>query len=312
MRSRAIASIYLLASVISIGASSPLLADPAQWKVQYSQKIYDLLPPEIKESKVIRIVGAPHAPEMIVEENGKVAGMQGDFSEALEKLLNIKVQHEVTKSLPAALLGIESGRYEIQMAGVGSNAEVVQKFDTIDWRENAPNYMWVRGKAKSVTALTDMCGSRVGTPKGGTMFRITTQLVERCEKEGKPKLELLTYDDENLALLAMRAGRIDYEGNGTATNLYMAKQAEKDGASPLDTYAARAEFGITYVGSPVSKQRPQLRDAMLAAYEAMFASGDMKTMIGKWGVESTLLPQPGINLQVRCPVETPKPKGCIN
>jgi polar amino acid transport system substrate-binding protein len=303
---------FTLAFAVTANLGGPIHAQGNSWKVQFSQPIFDMLPADIKQSKIVRLVGAPHAPEMIVDESGKVSGVQGDFGEALEQLLNIKVEHGITKSLPAALLGIEAGRYELQMSGISTNAEIAQKFDMIDWRQNAPGYMWVRGKAKPLTGVIDMCGTRVGTPKGGTMLRVTTQLAERCEKEGKPKLELLTFDDENLALLAMRAGRIDYEGNGAATNLYIAKQAEKDGAAPLDTYAARAEFGASYVGSPVSKSRPELRDAMLAAFQALFDSGDMKAMVAKWGVESTMLPAPGINLQLRCPAETPKPKGCVD
>ena len=105
----------------------------------------------------------------------------------------------------------------------------------------------------------------------------------RCEqgprrRRGKPKIDIQTFQKDTDAFQQLSLGRVDaYSGDSPVCAYYAAKSGGKFevGGSPILPIP---------IGIAVNKSDTQLRDAVKAAIDGMYADGTLKSIVDKWGM----------------------------
>jgi len=62
---------------------------------------------------------------------GALAVSRADFGRVLERLLGLRGEHEGVKALPASLLGIQTGRFDMQFPAIIDTPEIEKRLDMI-------------------------------------------------------------------------------------------------------------------------------------------------------------------------------------
>jgi polar amino acid transport system substrate-binding protein len=112
-------------------------------------------------------------------------------------------------------------------------------------------------------------------------------LAPQCKAAGKPEATVQLYDNNANCIQAILAGRADTYINDVNT----VDQAVK--AYPDKLEKATAVTLPYFVGIGVPKDKPDFRDAVMAALVAIQKSGAQSELLKKWGlgVENLATPQ---------------------
>lgn len=293
-------STNLAASALTLAialAAAPALAQQPQAKIP-TQKVDEALRARLPEA--IRKAGAMTAvnsgsfpPYEIVSDTRTMTGASADLSDALGELLGVKINHETVNGLAGILAGIKSGRYQLAIGPIGDFPDRQQANDFVDFVKEYVVFAVAKGNPKKINELSDACGTKVAVMAAGSAERVIKAQAERCEKEGKPKLEVQSYPDQPTSILSVRSGRADAFFSSQAPLTYFVQQA--DGQLELAATGKANGFDDLYQGSVVPKDS-ELGKVVLDGYKKLFENGAYAAIMKKWGLEGNMIPAPGLNL----------------
>ena len=113
-------------------------------------------------------------------------------------------------------------------------------------------------------------------------------MIAPCKAEGKPEPTLQLYDNNANCIQAILAGRADTYVNDVNT----VDQAVKANPDKLEKAVA---VTIPYsVGIAVPKDKPKFREAVMAAMNEIYKSGDQAALLKKWELDPANLKEPGL------------------
>jgi polar amino acid transport system substrate-binding protein len=213
-------------------------------------------------------------------------GIDAELRSALSEVLGVTVEG-VPTSIPQSLVGLETGKYNVLLTGIGDTKEREESgFSFVNYMYDKLAYV-VRKDSPPVKSLTDLCGKKLGTVTGAVTFPSTMQ--ETCEKEGKPKIEPVEFPEDSALSLALQSNRIEaYVGQ-------LAQAAEQARQGSEINYTPAPELGELLLGIAVMKNETQLQNALLKGVEAIQANGSYQKIFKKWGVQELEEDSPGIN-----------------
>jgi polar amino acid transport system substrate-binding protein len=134
-----------------------------------------------------------------------------------------------------------------------------------------------KGNPKKITSLDSLCGVTVAAAAGTyEATKLVPEQNEKCTAAGKPTIDLLTVQNTDNSIQAIRSGRAD---------IYL---TEAGSARELAKADATLETAITVdlpimVGFPIAKDNSMLRDAVLDAMQVIQKSGVQKKLLDFWG-----------------------------
>ena len=240
------------------------------------------LPARIKENgDILRIaVNATYPPmESRDPANNALVGFDIDLGNALAKQLGVKLEWQ-DGTFAQLIPSLQTGRADMILSGISDLPARRDNMDFIDYLNSGAEFYTLQ--ASDIKIMDDLCGKKVGTVRSTNYpNNITAWSAEHCEKPGKPAIEGVGVDRMPLVHTELQQGRIDAAVQGSET-LPALMQAE-----PNVYRLVGAPFTKNYQGIAFAKIDTALRDAVLAALQALYADGTYTALIKKWDLEAS-------------------------
>ncbi|MBQ6517863.1 MAG: transporter substrate-binding domain-containing protein [Anaerolineaceae bacterium] len=201
-------------------------------------------------------------------EEDELVGYDTEVGQAIAKRLGVEARF-VEGPWDGLLAGLEVGRYDIMINGVGITEERQKKYDFSDpYAYNKPVVI-VRADDDRIQSMEDLKGKR-------TANTITSLFAETAEKFGA---EVIGVDDLNQTIELVLSGRIDATLN-TEVTYFEYKNAHPDANLKIAAYGD----DVTEIGIPVRKgeETVTLLKAINDALADMAETGELSELSLKY------------------------------
>lgn len=201
-------------------------------------------------------------------EDDELVGYDVEVGKALAERLGVKPNF-VEGPWDGLLAGLEVGRYDIMINGVGITEERQKKYDfSVPYAYNKPVVI-VRGDYDEIHTMEDLKGKK-------TANTITSLFAETAEKYGA---NVIGVDDLNQTLELVLSGRIDATLN-TEVTFFEYMRAHPEANLKIAAYGE----DVTEIGIPLRKgeEIATLKEAINAALADMAESGVLTELSEKY------------------------------
>ena len=224
---------------------------------------------KIKDAGVINVgLEGTYPPFSFVDADGKLAGFEVEFSEALAKELGVKVKLQPTK-WDGILAALESKRLDAVINQVTISEERKKKYDFSEpYTVSGIQALVLTKKAAelNIKSAADLAGKKVGVGLGTN--------YEQWLKDNQPKAIIKTYDDDPTKFQDLRVGRIDAILIDRLAALEYAKKAK-------DTTVTSEAFSRQESGIALRKGEPELLAAVNKAIEKLRLAEQLRYLDGR-------------------------------
>lgn len=224
---------------------------------------------KIKSSGTINVgLEGTYPPFSFVGEDGKLAGFEVEFSEALAKELGVKAKLQPTK-WDGILAALESKRLDVVINQVTISEERKKKYDFSEpYTISGIQAMTGKKDAGKFPTPESLTGKKVGVGLGTN--------YEQWLKENVPGAIVKTYDDDPTKFQDLMSGRTDAILVDRLAALEMVKKTGDKLA------ASGAPFSRQEAGIAVRKGEPELVAAINAAIDKLRADGSLAKLSQKY------------------------------
>jgi len=224
---------------------------------------------KIKDAGVINVgLEGTYPPFSYVDENGKLAGFEVEFSEALAQKLGVKVKLQPTK-WDGILAALESKRLDAVVNQVTISEERKKKYDfSVPYTVSGIQALTQKKDQGKFKTAADLGGHKVGVGLGTN--------YEQWLKDNVPTAIIKTYDDDPTKYQDLRVGRIEAILVDRLAAFELIKKTN-------DTLAVSgAPFSRQEAGIALRKGEPELLAAVNKAIEELRADGTLKKLSEKY------------------------------
>ena len=279
-RTAALAAVLVGGSLLSVGAQ----AAPAGCAA-LAEKY-----PDWKGKTLVNAIN-PHTPgyEAIdPKDPSKYVGFDIDLGEEIGECLGFKLTYKAV-TFAALLTTLASGQADIVISDIYATEERAKAGDFITYSKVFDGVLVAKGNPKKITGInTTMCGAAAAENTGYVEVPLVQALIPQCKADGKPEPTLQLYDNNANCIQAILAGRADTYVNDVNT----VDQAVKANPDKLEKALA---VTIPYsVGIAVPKDKPEFRDAVLAALIEVQKAGIHMDLLKKWELDVNNFKEPDI------------------
>lgn len=236
--------------------------------------ITQLVPAKYKTAPVVIGTTATMPPvESVDSVTSQVVGIEPDLARAIAKKLDIKIEIQ-NVAFDGLLVGMQAGRFDIAMAGLGDTVQRQQAMDFVDWYASGLQFIVLNGNPKKVAELDTLCGLVLGAPRASSPYRQLEAIVKDCASKETP---LLATETSPAGLLLVKTKRVD----AFAVDSVAAPNYAK--ANPELELVPGQHFPLVR-GVAFAKSNGGLRDAWQAGLKAVVDSGEYDEILKRWGV----------------------------
>ena len=238
---------------------------------------------------------ASYAPDEFFDTDNKtIIGMDVDLGHAIGDVLGLKFNF-VNATFGGIIGGIASGRFDIGMSSFTDNKDREKTVDFVDYFQAGASIFVAAASTDSFTTLDQLCGKAVSVEKGTTEVDDATAASKTCVTEGKAKINMLVFDDQNQTNLAVISGRAVASLADTQVANYQVKQTGGK-VKVTGDYLAPAPYGIA-IARP-TRAAPGTGPMTKPIYDALkklFDTGVYMQILNKWGIAPGAIAAPKIN-----------------
>ena len=270
------AAVALLGSLAACGGSSESSApDPAEGESESA------LPKDIADRGVLRVAtAAAYPPDQFVDESTKeVTGWSPDLLREAAERLGVTVEF-VDIEFAGILPGVQSGKFDIGSSSFAVTEERTQAADFVTYSQTGDTLLVAKGNPKDLS-FEALCGLSVGVTRGSVSEFAAQDVSETCADDGADTVDIQAFPNQNGAILALDAGRVDAVIASLTVNAYLAQQSNDKFDATSSVLSTRT------VGYAVRKGSDELAQALLTTLQEMKEDGSYDEILGKWGVEGT-------------------------
>ena len=233
----------------------------------------------------------PHTPgyeAVDPKDPDKYVGFDIDLGEQIGECLGFKLTYKAV-TFAALLTTLSSGQADIVISDIYATKERAKAADFITYSKVFDGVLVAKGNPKKITGInTSLCGAAAAENTGFVEVPLVQDLAPTCKTEGKPEPTLQLYDNNANCIQAILAGRADTYVNDVNT----VDQAVKANPDKLEKAIA---VTIPYsVGIAVPKDKPEFRDAVMAALIALQKDGTHMALLKKWDLDVNNFKEPDI------------------
>lgn len=224
---------------------------------------------KIKSSGTISVgLEGTYPPFSFVGEDGKLAGFEVEFSQALAKQLGVTAKLQPTK-WDGILAALESKRLDVVINQVTISEERKKKYDfSQPYTLSGIQALTQKKDADKFPTPESLSGKKVGVGLGTN--------YEQWLKEHVPGAVVKTYDDDPTKFQDLMAGRTDVILVDRLAALEMVKKTNDKLAASGKAFS-RQEAGIA-----IRKGEPELVAAVNTAIDKLRADGTLATLSQKY------------------------------
>jgi polar amino acid transport system substrate-binding protein len=233
----------------------------------------------------------PHTPgyEAIdPKDPNKYVGFDIDLGEQIGECLGFTLTYKAV-TFAALLTTLSSGQADIVISDIYATEERAKAADFITYSKVFDGVLVAKGNPKKLDGINlSLCGAAAAENTGFVEVPLVQALVPKCKAAGKPEPTLQLYDNNANCIQAILAGRADTYVNDVNT----VDQAVKANPDKLEKALA---VTIPYsVGIGVPKDKPEFRDAVLAALIEVQKAGIHMALLKKWDLDVNNFEEPQI------------------
>jgi polar amino acid transport system substrate-binding protein len=258
----------------------------------FDQSLHDRLPKSILDKGEIVFAGDAHPPYRVAGAGGKVTGFDPDLQALLGQVLGVKTRIETISGLPAALTGMQAGRYGAFNGPVKDTAEREAKFDNLVYMTSRTAYLFKAGsKVKDASGL---CGAKVAYATGSIVEGQVKALSTWCTGQGAKPVVGLALADTNATILAVQSGRAEAAGATQSAVIDIVKQAgDKVYKYVLQTDEQGAGVDQLALLTPKSSG---LGPVLLDAMKVLFDKDEYQKLMDRYGFTEVMVKAPALNV----------------
>jgi polar amino acid transport system substrate-binding protein len=230
-----------------------------------------------------------YPPQETLDKDKKAVGSDIDLAAEIAKRLGLQiaVKSTVFDTIIPALTG---GSCDVIVSAQTITDARKQAVDMIPYFAAGQSFVVLASNKSTISAVTDLCGKAVAAEKGtveadhiaGTGdYNATTSLNAQCKAAGKANITLKVFAADTDALLALQAGTVIAHFTDEPVAGFEVVNGNGAFAMLPSLTVERGAEGIS-----VTKNHPELRDAVKAALQQMIDDGTYMTILTKWGVQS--------------------------
>jgi polar amino acid transport system substrate-binding protein len=265
-----------------------------------------LLPPEIVSAGVLHVAtGTTYGPYAYLEGSAWI-GHDVDLLTRMAADLGLKI--ELANVAYSSLVpGVQSGRYDVDMDGMGDNADREKVIDFVNYYLVYEAIVVPKGNPKGITS-TNFCGFTFTENVGSLEIGEITEMSNWCKAQGKPEITTLALATTPLGFTAMETGRAD----AMLTPAPPAVYAVHLNPSKWDAFTTPIT-GFSFsngllLGIGVAKGRTGLQKALAMALDDQIQSGFYAWNANKYGMpQNGLISKATINYGPAVVTGSPKP-----
>ena len=271
--------------------SAPQTSAASTGGAQGAGSLHSLLPSNIQSSGQIVVGSAINYPpfENYASDGKTLVGFEVELANALEQQLGVKFKWE-NASFDTLFASLKAGRYDIVYGATNDTAQREQSFDMVDYVQASQGFDVQKGNPSHIATVDDLCGKSVSAVTGGIQAQWLATQSDTCTKNGKGKINILTFADASGEQLALREGKADAMLENYPTAVVFAQQS--NGA--FET-VPNLQVAKTYFAMVVPKSSKQLSSALQKAWDAIIANGSYDKVLAKWGLTPIALTQSYLN-----------------
>ena len=278
------ATALLILSACSSGGGASSSAEPSSAPSSIGPSI--AVPAAITTAgKLIWCVDVSYPPEESYKADGTTAeGSDIDIATEIGKRFGVTSQIDNT-SFTGIIASLTTKKCDLIISGMNDTAERQKEVDFVDYLKVGQGLLVLAGNPKGIHELEDLSGKAVAVQLGTTNKDALDAENVKLKAAGKAEIDVQTFDQDTDAFQQLAIGRVDaYSGDSPVCAYYAAKPDNAGkyevGGTPIDP----APIGIA-----IRKEDTDLKAAVQAAIDAMYADGTMKSIVDKWGMTNAVV-----------------------
>ncbi len=235
--------------------------------------------------KIVWCVDVSYPPEEFYAADGTTAqGSDIDIATEIGKRMGVGTQIDNT-GFDGIIPALQAKKCDLIISGMNSTDERKKQVDFVDYLKVGQGLLVPAGNPKGIRTLDDLSGKAVAVQLGTTNKDALDAKNAELKAAGKPTIDIQTFQADTDAFQQLALGRVDaYSGDSPVAAYYAAKPENKGkfevGGTPIDPLP---------IGIAVRKEDTELKNAVQAAIDAMYADGTMKSIIDKWGMTNAVV-----------------------
>ena len=290
----AVAAVALAATAIAAcgsdsGSDTTTTSDAASITATKDTAIAEQVPAKYRDAGSLSVASDASYPpmEFIKEGTNEIIGADPDLGAALGQVMGLEWKFS-NVPFDSILAGIEADKYDVGMSSFTDTKEREQQVDFVTYLTAGTSFFEKADAPSNVNTLADLCGKKVAVQKGTTQADDAGAQSDKCVKDGKAKVDLLVFPDQNGANNALISGRALVGMADSPVAAYQVK--ETNGQLKL----TGEDYGEAPYGIAVPKNSG-LAEPVLAALKKLIDGGQYEAILKKWGLENGAISDPKIN-----------------
>ncbi len=224
--------------------------------------------------------------EFIAPDGSTIVGMDADLANAITQTMGLKAKL-VNATFDTIIPGIVAGKYGM---GASSFTDTLARQKVVDFVDyfSAGESFYVKTGGTQFDGLVSLCGHSVAVESGTTEEADAKTQAAKCKATGKGAVNVLTFDTQSEANLAVSSGRADVGFADSPVAAYIV--ATSNGVFQN----SGAPFNLAPYGLALPKGNG-MAPPVQAAVNALIANGVYNQILTKWGVQAGAIPTATIN-----------------
>ena len=168
------------------------------------------------------------------------------------------------------------------ISGMNDTTDRAKQVDFVDYMAVGQSFMVQKGNPAKINSLDDIAGKTVSVEVGTSNADFLKAKSAEFTKAGKKAINITIFPKDTDAAAALRTGKVDaYFGDAPVVAYYVKQNPDQfafggDAINPIP------------VGIAIRKG-DELKAAVQAAVDAMYADGSMAKILGNWEMTSSLM-----------------------
>jgi polar amino acid transport system substrate-binding protein len=227
--------------------------------------------------KLVWCVDVSYPPEEFYAEDGTTAqGSDIDIAADIAKRFGVTSQIDNT-GFDGIIPALKAKKCDLIISGMNSTDERKQEVDFVDYLKVGQGIMVPVGNPEGIASLEDLSGLAVAVQLGTTNKESLDAVNETLAAAGKPTIDIQTFDKDTDAFQQLSLGRVDAYTTDSVVLAYYLNIPENDGK-----FEIAANIDPIPIGIAVRKEDSDLKSAVQAAIDAMYADGTIEQIVDKW------------------------------
>lgn len=235
--------------------------------------------------KLVWCVDVSYAPEEFFKPDGTTPqGSDVDIANEIGKRFGVTAEIDNT-GFDGIIPALNAKKCDLIISGMNDTPKRAEQVAFVDYLKVGQGLLVPAGNPKGIHTLDDLSGKTVAVQLGTTNKDALDAANKALVAAGKPKIDIQTFQQDTDAFQQLKLGRVDAYSTDSPVVAYYNSLPENAGKFEIGgTPIAPAAIGIA-----IRKTDTELRAAVKAAIDAMYADGTMKKIVDAWGMTNAVV-----------------------